>query len=99
MRLFIASLALASTALAGAANAQATRISDAQFVALARCAGLVEGAGLDAQTLDQELRAARRGRADHVRERAINARSEAASQARDAAGSSEIAAETAACTA
>ena len=40
MRLFIASLALASAALAGAANAQADRLSDSEFVALARCARL-----------------------------------------------------------
>ncbi|WP_296815184.1 hypothetical protein [Brevundimonas sp.] len=98
MRLFITSLALASAALASAANAQSARISDAEYVALARCAGLVEGAGLDTRDLDQELRAARRGRADHIRERATNARAEAASEARSN-DSADLAAERAACTA
>ena len=99
MRLFIASLALASAALAGAANAQADRLSDSEFVALARCAGLYQGAGRDAETLNHQLRAERRGRADHIRERATNARSEAASEARSGADAERLAAERAACTA
>ncbi len=101
MRLFLASLALASAALAGAANAQADRVSDSEFVALARCAGLYEGAGLDAQTLNNELRAARRGRADHVREQATNAKARAEAEAASASGGAaeQLAAERAACAA
>lgn len=99
MRLLVASLALASAALAGAANAQSARLSDGQFVALSRCAGLHEGAGLDAQQINQELRAARRGRADHVREQATVAKAQAQAEAARAAGADaeRLAAERAAC--
>ena len=84
-----------AAALAGTAQAQSARISDTDYIALARCAGLAEGSGADASTLDQTLRAQRRGRADHVRDQATNARQSAMAQARaDTAG---VAAELAAC--
>lgn len=87
--------AAAIAALAGTAQAQSSRISDTDYIALARCAGLAEGAGVDASTLDQSLRSQRRGRADHVRDQATNARQSAIAQAR--ADSAGVAAELAAC--
>lgn len=99
MRLMIASLALASAALAGAAHAQSARITDSEYLALARCAGLYEGAGLDAQQINQELRAARRGRADHIRDQATSAKAQAEAEAARASGADaeRLAAERAAC--
>ncbi len=87
--------AVAVSALAGAANAQSARISDSQYVALARCAGLAEGAGVDASDMDDALRAQRRGRADHVRQQATSARQSAIVEARTDASS--VADELAAC--
>ena len=87
--------AVAVSALAGAANAQSARISDSQYVALARCAGLAEGAGVDASDMDDALRAQRRGRADHIRQQATSARQSALVEAR--ADVASVADELAAC--
>lgn len=100
MRIAILTIAAAAAALAGAAQAQSSgRLSDGQYLELARCAGLADGAGQSVESVDQALRAARRGRADHVREQAINARSQAASEFRRASGEQAAAlnAELAAC--
>lgn len=87
--------AAAVAAFAGSAQAQSARISDADYVALARCAGLAEGSGADASTLEQTLRVQRRGRADHIRDQATGARQSAIAEAR--ADSSAVASELAAC--
>lgn len=85
MRLIAATLAVALAATAGAATAQ-ERVSDSRYVELARCVGLADGSGLEAAELEAALRANRRGRSDHIRERATNARHEAASAMRSASG-------------
>ena len=87
--------AAAVAAFAGTAQAQSARVSDASYVALARCAGLAEGSGADASTLEQALRAQRRGRSDHIRDQATNARQSAIAEA--SADASAVAAELAAC--
>lgn len=89
----IAAAALA--AFTGTAQAQSARISDAGYVALARCAGLAEGSGADAAALNETLRVQRRGRSDHVRDQATNARQSAIAEAR--ADTSSVAGELAAC--
>lgn len=87
--------AAAVAAFAGTAQAQTARISDAHYLALARCAGLAEGAGVDASTIEQTLREQRRGRADHIRSQATAARQSAIAEAR--ADASAVSAELAAC--
>lgn len=94
MKTFLIAVA-AVAAFAGTAQAQSARVSDASYVALARCAGLAEGSGADASSLEQALRTQRRGRSDHVRDQATNARQSAIAQARDNAAA--VAAELAAC--
>ena len=86
MRLLAATIAVALAASAGVAVAAQERVSDSRYVQMARCAGLAEGSGAEAEALDAALRANRRGRSDHVRERAINARNEAAAAIRAASG-------------
>lgn len=84
MRALILSLALVAAA-AGTAVAQ-DRVSDSRYVQMARCAGLAEGSGVQADALDAALRANRRGRSDHIRQQATNARHAAAAAIRSASG-------------
>ena len=94
MKTFLIAAAL-TAALAGGAQAQSARISDTDYINLARCTGLAEGAGVDASDMEQTLRDQRRGRADHIRDRATDARRGAEAEAR--ANASAAAAELAAC--
>ena len=82
MKMLIVPTALIAATLAGAAQAQTARLSDTDYVATARCAGLADGTGADAARFEQTLREQRRGRADHIRSAASSARREAASWAR-----------------
>jgi hypothetical protein len=83
--------AAVATALAGTAQAQSARISDTDYINLARCAGLAEGVGVDASEMEQVLRDQRRGRADHIRERATSARQSAIAEARSDANAATAA--------
>jgi hypothetical protein len=74
--------------LAGAASAAAAqpvaRLSDAQFVKAARCKGLAKSEALgaaDTAGIDAVLKVNKRGRADHIVERAMNAQNDAQSEA------------------
>ena len=98
MRLLVLAAA-AAVALAGAAQAQTARLSDNQYVALARCAGLAEGSSVEAPTLQTKLRAERRGRANHIRDQAVSARQSAMAEIRAASGdeAARLAAERDAC--
>lgn len=99
MRLIAATLAVALTAAAAGAAVAQDRVSDGRYVQLARCVGLADGSGVEAADLEAALRANRRGRSDHIRERATNARHEAAAAIRSASGESlaELTAERDAC--
>ena len=55
MKTFLIAAAL-TAALAGGAQAQSARISDTDYINLARCTGLAEGAGVDASDMEQALR-------------------------------------------
>ena len=94
MKMLIVPTALVAAALAGAAQAQTVRLSDTDYIATARCAGLADGTGADTARFDQTLREQRRGRADHIRDAASSARREAAAWARShqAAATGELAA-------
>ncbi len=87
MKTLIISAILLATA-ATAASAQTTgRLSDAQFVHASRCKGLAKSEALgatDAAGLDATIKANRRGRADFVIDKAINAQNEAQSEAKRA---------------
>ena len=74
--LTITALALAAAAGSATAFAADGRLSDSQFVRVARCQGLA--AGGDTATFDAVYKAQKRGRADFVVDRADTARSEAA---------------------
>ncbi len=93
MRIITAAV-IAATAMSAAAPAAfaSERLSDAQFIKASRCAGL---AGADSATFDALLKANKRGRADFVLDKALNARNDAARQLRNAreGGQAEIAAE------
>lgn len=94
MRIITAAV-IAATAMSGltatAAFAEA-RLSDSQFIKAGRCAGL---AGEDAGKFDALIKANKRGRADFVIDKAMNAKTDAARQLRNAreGGQAEIAAE------
>lgn len=94
MRIITAAV-IAATAMSAAAAPAAfasERLSDAQFIKASRCAGL---AGPDAGRFDDLVKANKRGRADFVLDKALNAKNDAARQLRNAreGGQAEIAAE------
>lgn len=73
--LTVAAAVLATAAGSTAAFAADARLSDSQFVQVARCQGLAAG---DAAKFDAIYKAQKRGRADFVIDKAANARSDAA---------------------
>lgn len=81
-------LAAACVASAGtsAFAGDTARITDAQFIKVARCSGLAAAAtvGGDKSVFDSLMRAQRRGREAFVLQRADNAQNEAERQARKA---------------
>ncbi|MDP2260814.1 MAG: hypothetical protein Q8J89_13975 [Caulobacter sp.] len=101
MRIITAAI-IAATAVSGLTATAATaataafaaegRLSDSQLIKAYRCAGL---AGADADKFNAVIKANKRGRADFVLDKALNARNDAARQVRSAreGGKAEIAAE------
>jgi hypothetical protein len=79
MRILTAAVILAA-ASAGTAYAADGRLSDSQFVKAAHCKGLSGGA--EVPDLDALIKAQKRGRSDHVLERAGDARTDGARMAR-----------------
>ncbi|MFA7262043.1 MAG: hypothetical protein WC068_03390 [Caulobacter sp.] len=100
MRILTAAVILAA-ASATAAFAQTERLTDIQYIAAARCRGLMQGA--DTAAIDAVLNANRAGRAGMVLDRAATERKAAERKARRAdgpGGKAEVAREVAgACTA
>lgn len=76
--------AAAATAPAFAADG---RLTDGQFVRAAHCRGLASGD--DAATLDALLKVQKRGRSDHIIDRADNARTDAERLARGDASAAQ----------
>jgi len=76
----------AAVAATGALAADA-RLSDSQFVKTAACRGLATGA--EAAKFDAILKVQKRGRAEHVVDRADNARTDAARLARTDAATAQ----------
>ncbi|HYF22689.1 MAG TPA: hypothetical protein VD929_04755 [Caulobacteraceae bacterium] len=69
-----------AAAVATVAHAQpstASRLSDAEYVALARCTGLTAATGEDVSQLKALLKVQKRGRSMYVEDRADHVRSEA----------------------
>lgn len=60
------------------------RMTDTAYLALARCAGIADGAGSDASAFDKALRDNEDGREPFVADRAAVQRSDAAREARHA---------------
>ena len=85
MRALLLAIAVLSVA-AGAAQAQTVRLSDRNYIALSRCAGLAEGSSVDAASVQSQLRSQRQGRGDHVRSQATEARQSAIAEIRAATG-------------
>jgi hypothetical protein len=83
MKIITLSIVAALALGAGAASA-AERLSDAQYVALGRCAGIAEGLNQDAETWDAVLRDAERGRSTLARSRASEEHAAARRSARRA---------------
>jgi len=65
----------------------ADRLSDSQFVKAAHCRGLASGD--DATSLDALIKAQKRGRSDHILDRAYNARADAERLARTDASAAQ----------
>lgn len=80
MRILTTVVILAALAGAGTAFAADGRLSDNQFVKAAHCKGLSGGA--EVPDLDALIKAQKRGRSDHVLERAGDARTDGARMAR-----------------
>jgi hypothetical protein len=78
--------AAAATATAPAFAADG-RLTDGQFVRAAHCRGLASGD--DAATLDALLKVQKRGRSDHIIDRAYNARTDAERLARGDASAAQ----------
>ncbi len=83
MRILTAAVILATVASAGAAIA-GDRLTDSQFIAAAKCRGLMQGA--DTAGIDAVLEANRAGRVGVVLDRADTARKAAATKSRKASG-------------
>lgn len=84
--LTIAAAALAAAAAVPAVAADA-RLTDSQFVKAAHCRGLASGD--DATSLDALIKAQKRGRSDHILDRAYNARADAERLARTDASAAQ----------
>lgn len=80
MRILSTVVILAAVASVGTAYAADGRLSDSQFVKAAHCKGLSGGA--EVPDLDALIKAQKRGRSDHVLERAGDARTDGARMAR-----------------
>jgi len=85
MKTLIITAALLAVATGTASAAQpAARLSDGQFVKAARCKGLAKSEALgvmDTAGVDAVLKVNKRGRADHIVQRAYDAQNEATSEA------------------
>ncbi len=88
MKTMLLAAALMTAVSATAVAAQpAARLSDAQFVKASRCKGLAKSevlGAMDTAALDVLLKDNRRGRADHIVDKANTATDTAASEARRA---------------
>jgi hypothetical protein len=84
MRILTAAVILATAATATAAFAQSERLTDAQYIAAARCSGLMQGA--DAGAINAKLKAQASSRVTVVLDRADAARKDGARKARKATG-------------
>ncbi|MDP1739285.1 MAG: hypothetical protein Q8L23_17815 [Caulobacter sp.] len=83
MRILTAAVILATAVSGGAAIAN-DRLTDSQFIAAAKCRGLMQGA--DTAGIDAVLQANKAGRMGLVLDRADTARKAAATKARKASG-------------
>lgn len=96
MKTLLISAALLAAASATAASAQpAERLSDAQFVKAARCKGLAKAEGIDTKAVDAVIKANKRGRADWIVDKALDAQDSAQAEASraDATRKAELIAE------
>lgn len=87
--LTIAAVALAAAAGSTAAFAADARLSDGQFIQLSRCRGLASGD--TAAKFDAMIKAAKRGRADFIVDKAYGAQTDAARLARTDAAAAQAA--------
>lgn len=95
MKTVIVSLALLTAiGSAGSALAQPGRLTDGQYIQLARCAGLAQGLNQDGTALNNALRQAHRGREGVTRDLADEAKRNGANEARRANPVSRAALET-----
>jgi len=85
MRIFVTVLTIALIAASGA-MAAAPRVSDNDYLRMARCAGLTEGSHGDAAALNAALEQAREGRGRLVRDSGIARRRSAMQQMQGARG-------------
>ena len=83
MKIFTLSI-VAALGLSAGAVAAAERLSDAQYVALGRCAGIAEGLNQEVDAWDAVFRDADRGRSTLARSRASDRREAAQRSARRA---------------
>lgn len=82
MKTLLISATLLAFAGATAVSAQpAERLSDSQFVKAARCKGLAKADGVDTKGVDAVIKANKRGRADWIIDKAMNAQDEAQTEA------------------
>ncbi|MDO9337364.1 MAG: hypothetical protein EON95_08255 [Caulobacteraceae bacterium] len=96
MKTLLISATLLALAGASAVSAQpAGRLSDSQFIKAARCKGLAKADGVDTKAIDLVLKTNKRGRADWIVDKAMDAQDSAVSEARraDATRKAELAAE------
>ncbi len=78
MKTLLISATLLALAGATAVSAQpAERLSDSQFVKAARCKGLAKADGVDTKGVDAVIKANKRGRADWIVDKAMNAQDDA----------------------
>jgi hypothetical protein len=85
--LTIAAATMAAAVAASGAFAAEARLTDGQFIKTAACRGLASGD--EAARFDTILKTQKRGRADHVVDRAFNARSDAERLARTDAAAAQ----------
>ena len=79
MRTAVALLALAATTISGVAFAQTNRLTDVEYLQVARCAGLAASQSLgamDTASIDSLLKAQRMGRAGYIIDQAQGVRAE-----------------------
>lgn len=95
MKTVILSLALlTAVSSAGAASTQPGRLTDSQYIQLARCAGLAQGLNQDGTALNNALRQAHRNREGVTRDLADEAKRNGVNEARRANSVSRAALET-----